>query len=210
MQFSFLEDLDAYFCEKYANYDKICMLEGYVMPKMQDTRLDEFGRTYAYTLPAETMRLALQENKAQILQRLKEKLTDKTFSFSCKPLGFFEQIRNVFEKITFKKIFPNTLAHYNLTPEQAFEGLEVSKEIVRLILTGKAVPTKNLIFSMALVNHFSLKDTKRLLDVCYLELDFTYEKDVVVSYLLSNSVFNADMVASALAEYHISNLFIKR
>ena len=210
MQFSFIEDLDAYFCEKYANYDKICTIEGYVIPKMHDTRIDEFGRTSAYTLPAETMRLALQENKGQILEQLKTKLTDKTFSFSIKPLGFFEQVRNLFAKGTFQKVFPAILTHYNLTPEQAFEGLDVSKEVKHLILSGRAEPTKNLIFSMALAHHFSFEDTKYLLGVCFLEFDFTCEKDVVVSYLLSNNVFNADMVASALAEYKISNLFIER
>ena len=80
MQFSFLEDLDEYFCEKYANYDKLCILDGYEMPVMQATKLDEFGRTYAYTLPAETMRLSLQKNKTELLKQLKTKLTDKSFS----------------------------------------------------------------------------------------------------------------------------------
>ena len=209
MRFDFLEDLDAYFCEKYANYDKICMIDGYVMPKMQSTRIDDFGRTYAYTLPAETMRLSLQENKAEILQKLKEKMTDKTFSFSFRTLSWFHQIENLFSKQSLKKIFPTILAHYNLTMEQAFEGLDVSKEAQRLIISGKAEPTKNLIFSMAIVNHFSLQDTKALLNICGLRLDFTCEKDVVFAYLISNSIFNADMVASALAEYKISHLFIK-
>ena len=29
MTFDFIEDLDEYFCEKYANYDHICILKGY-------------------------------------------------------------------------------------------------------------------------------------------------------------------------------------
>ena len=37
MTFDFIEDLDEYFCEKYANYDHICILKGYEMPKMQTT-----------------------------------------------------------------------------------------------------------------------------------------------------------------------------
>lgn len=209
MQFAFLEDLDAYFCEKYANYDKLCILEGYVMPVMQASRLDEFGRTYAYTLPADTMRLSLQENKLQILKKLKEKITDKSFSFSFRPLSFWEKVTNLFAKITFKKEFEALLDRYNLTADQAKEGLEISDEIWKMFLKGSAHPTKNFIFSFALVHHISFQDVNRLLAVCEKEFDFTQEKDVVISYLLSNSVFNADMVASALKEYHISNMFIK-
>ena len=63
MKFEFIADLDEYFCEKYANYDKLCILPGYKMPLMQASKIDEFGRTRTYTLPAETMRLALQERK---------------------------------------------------------------------------------------------------------------------------------------------------
>jgi hypothetical protein len=209
MQFSFLEDLDEYFCEKYANYDKLCILDGYEMPVMQATKLDVFGRTYAYTLPAETMRLSLQKNKTELLKQLKTKLTDKSFSFSFRPLSFWEKISDLFAKITFKKEFEKLLGRYNLTPEQAKNGLDVDEQIWNSIVKGGAHPTKNLIFSFALVQHISLKDTNRLLAVCGHEFDFTQEKDVVVSYLLSNSVFNADMVASALQEYHIKNLFIK-
>ena len=86
--FDFIADLDAYFCEKYANYDKLCVLPGYRMPKMHATKIDEFGRTYAYTLPANTMRLATQENKDELLKTLKAQIFDRTFSFSFLPLGF--------------------------------------------------------------------------------------------------------------------------
>ena len=57
--YDFIADLDEYFCEKYANYDKLCVLDGYRMPKMQTSEVRADGRTYAYTLPANTMRLAL-------------------------------------------------------------------------------------------------------------------------------------------------------
>lgn len=33
MTFDFIEDLDEYFCEKYANYDHICILKGTKCPK---------------------------------------------------------------------------------------------------------------------------------------------------------------------------------
>lgn len=209
MQFAFLEDLDAYFCEKYANYDKLCILKGYEMPVMQASKLDEFGRTYAYTLPADTMRLSLQKNKQELLQQLKEKMTDISFSFSFRPLSFWEQVVGLFSKITFKKEFKALLSRYNLTEEQAKEGLTVDDEIWKKFLNGSAHPTKNCIFSFALVHHISLDDVKRMLALCEKEFDFTQEKDVIVFYLLANNIFNADMVASALKEYNISNMFIK-
>ena len=209
MQFSFLEDLDEYFCEKYANYDKLCVLDGYVMPVMQATRIDEYGRTYAYTLPANTLRLSLQEKKKGILQQFKAKTTDKSFSFSFRSLSFWEKVSDFFAKNTFKKEFEKLLGRYNLSSEQAKQGLAVDDQVWDWIIKGGAHPTKNLIFSFALVHHVSLKDVKRLLAVCNQELDFTQEKVVVISYLISNSIFNADMVACALQEYHIEHLFIK-
>ena len=114
--FDFIADLDAYFCETYANYDKLCVLKGYRMPKMQDTKIDEFGRTYAYTLPASTMRLALQENKAELLKALKTQMRDKTFSFSFRPLGFFARLKNKTSQYGFVKCLKETLKKYNVTP----------------------------------------------------------------------------------------------
>ena len=64
--YDFIKDLDDYFCEKYANYDKLCVISGYSMPKMHASEVRADGRTYAYTLPPETMRLALQEEKSKI------------------------------------------------------------------------------------------------------------------------------------------------
>ena len=87
--YDFIADLDAFFCEKYADYDRICILPGYRMPVMQATETRADGRTYGYTLPSETMRLALQEQKDELLKTLKSQMVDKTFSFSFQPVGFF-------------------------------------------------------------------------------------------------------------------------
>ena len=98
MQFDFIKDLDDYFCEVYACYDKLCLLPGYVMPKMQELKVDPFGDMVAYTLPANTMRLALQEKKEEILKAFKEKITDIEFSFSFSPLPWYKQIAGIFSK----------------------------------------------------------------------------------------------------------------
>lgn len=207
--FDFIADLDEYFCEKYANYDKICVLPGYRMPKMHATKIDEFGRTYAYTLPANTMRLATQENKTELLQALKKQISDKTFSFSFAPLSFFAKWKNKCSKYGFVKAFKGVLSRYNLSEAEACEGLEIAPEIWKKICKGDFLPTKNLIFSLALTAHISMDDVRLLLAVCEYTLDYAIEKDVVVSYLIEQKVFNRDMVDAALAEYNVGNLFIK-
>ncbi len=207
--YEFLTDLDEYFCEKYANYDKLCILPGYKMPVMQATRLDDFGRTYAYTLPSENMRLALQENKKELLALLKEKLTDTTFSFSFQPIGFFRAFGNRFRKYGFCKIFRAIIHKYGSDEKALFEQLNVPEEVWKKICKGKFLPTKNLVLSIALVLHLSMSDAETLLNLCEGCFDYTLPKDVVVSYLLNNRVYNEGMIAAALAEYKIINLFIK-
>ncbi len=207
--YSFLSDLDEYFCEKYANYDKLCILSGYKMPVMQATRLDEFGRTYAYTLPAETMRLAKQEKKAELLAELKTRLADKTFSFSFQPIGLFRRIKNRFSKFAMYKNLRAMLAKYGETPTQAGELLDVSPEIWSGICKGKYLPTKNLLYSLALTSQFSLEDLSALLALNGEEFDFATPKDVVMYYLLNHKIYDEGMIAAACAEYKIENLFIK-
>ncbi len=204
----FLNDLDAYFCETYANYDKLCILPEYRMPKMQTSEVRADGRTYAYTLPPETMRLALQENKASILKTLKAQLSDKTFSFSFLPLGFFTRIKNVFSRYAPHKWLRAVMEKYNLTEANAGEGLAIEKEIWTGIYKGKYAPTKNLIFSFALANHIPMEDMKNLLAINGYEMDYTQPKDVVIAYLVGTKVFNRPMIDDALAEYKIENLFL--
>lgn len=206
--FDFIQDLDGYFCEKYANYDKLCVLPGYRMPKMQTSEVREDGRTYAYTLPANTMRLAKQENKDALLKELKGRLSDKTFSFSFRPLGIFSRIKNTFSKYAPYKWLKVILDKCGTNATEAGELLSVDKEIWSGICTGKYLPTKNLILSLALTSQIGIEYTKDLLALCDYELDFTYEKDVVVAYLLEQKVYNRTMIDAALAEYKISNLFI--
>ena len=207
--YDFLIDLDDYFCEKYANYDKICVIPGYRMPKMQTSTTDEWGRTYAYTLPSNTMRLALQENKTELLKALKEGMLDKTFSFSFAPIGFFRRVKYLFAKKTPKKVLLKLFETNKISKQEALEELAIDEEIWKNICKGKFKPTKNTIFSIALTSHFSLAETQTLLAVCEYELDYTIVKDVVISYLLQNKVYNRPMIAEALKEYKIENLFIK-
>ena len=207
--YDFITDLDEYFCEKYANYDKLCILPGYKMPLMQASKIDEFGRTRTYTLPAERMRLALQEKKAELLAQLKEKMTDVTFSFSFQPMGLFASLGSKYSKYGFTKNLKKMLAKYGISEEAALAGLDVSEEIWKNICKGKFLPTKNLIFSLALTAQLSYEDTEELLAYGSEEFNYTIVKDVVIAYLLQNKVYAPEMIKAALNEYKVCNLFIK-
>lgn len=205
----FILQLDEYFCEKYANYDKLCLLPGYKMPMMQASEIRADGRTYAYTLPAETMSLSRQENKASILAALKERMTDVTFSFSFRPIWIFGRIKNVFSKYAPHKTLNVLLGKYKLTDADVLENVQISPEIWKGVRKGKYLPSKNLIFTLALVGGFSCQDAQALLNLCEYEFNYAYVKDVVVSYLLQERVSNPVMIARAFDEYKVSNLFLK-
>lgn len=205
-----MNDLNEFFCEKYAGYDKICVLPGYKMPKMHDVRETENGRRVTYTLPPETMRLAKQANKKELLQTLKERLVDTTFSFSFFPLNIFGQIQNLFSKLGVAKNLKKLLEKYNLTEEDAGKGLAVEEEVWKGICSNKYLPTKNLVFSFALTQQISYEDTVWLLSLIGEEFNFAHAKDVVVCYLLQKKIFNEEMMEAALAEFKVENLFIKK
>ena len=205
----FILQLDEYFCEKYANYDKLCLLPGYKMPLMQASEIRADGRTYAYTLPAETMSLSRQEKKAEILTALKGRMVDVTFSFSFRPIKLFARIKNLFSKYAPYKVLGKLMQKYKLTDEDALRDLNVSAEIWKGIRRNKYLPSKNLIFSLGLAGQFSIKDVQVLLSLCGYNFDFTYVKDVVLSYLFEERIFNPTMLARALEEYKVTNLFLK-
>lgn len=207
MQFEFINDLDDYFCENYANYDKLCVLPNYKMPKMQATERRADGRDYSYTLPANTMRLALQGEKAELLKSLKSTMADKNFSFSFVPASFFTSLKR-FGKNSHSKILCRLLEKYSLTAEDAKKELTIDEKTWERICSGVYLPTKNLVLSLALTARFSYEDTVGLLGMYGMEFDYELERDVVISYLLKQKVFNQDMVRSACDEYNVSNLFV--
>lgn len=207
--YEFIADLDAYFCEKYAGYDKLSVLPGYKMPLMQASETDEFGRTRTYTLPADTMRLATQEKKDELLKELKTRMVDTTYTFSFKPIGFFSRMKNNFSKNGFHKVLKKLLEKYDFSDADALESLNVDEEIWRGIRKNKFLPTKNLIFSLAIAAHVSMRDTLAILTLCGYEMDYAIVKDVVMSYLLDQKVFNPGMVEAALTEYKVTNLYLK-
>ncbi|MBQ9118002.1 MAG: helix-turn-helix transcriptional regulator [Clostridia bacterium] len=210
MQFEFIKDLDDYFCEAYANYDKICMLPGYEMPKMHQTQVDAFGDVVAYTLPTNTMRLSLQENKAALLAALKEKMVDGDLSFSFSPVPWNKRIKNLFSKKAYHKLFAAVLKRCNISVDEAGKDLQISPQIWKKIVKGAYLPTKNLILSLALTSNMDYVSVKELLTGIGEGFDYTKVRDTVIAYLLFKKIANPTMQQAALDEYRVSNLFIKR
>lgn len=207
--YDFMHDLDDYFCETYENYDKVVLLPGYKMPVMQASEVREDGRTYAYTLPSSTMRLAKQENKESLLAAFKERCVDASFSFSFRVQSLFARFRDKFSKYAFYKAFAKTRAKYDLSDEDFLNATTCLPEVWKGICSGKYLPTKNFLFTFALVAQISFDDMKGLLRLAGYEFDYKQVADVVLSYLLSSRVYNGEMVARALAEYKVENLFLK-
>ena len=206
MKFEFIEDLNGYFCEKYANYDKICILPGYRMPRMQETKVDALGRKYSYTLPADTMRLAKQEKCEELLVELKERLSDKNFSFTFRPLSFFQRISEALSKNSFPKRLKEVCRRHNADPNTLADGLEIDSAIWKRILSGEFYPSKPLLFALGLSAHFTYEETKVLLNASGYIFNFEDATDTVVSYLLMKGIYNQEMVQAALEEYKISPL----
>ena len=205
----FILDLDAYFCEKYEGYDKLSVLPGYKMPLMQASEMDDFGRMRTYTLPANTMRLATQEKKAEILVEFKKRICDLTFSFSFRPVGFFARMKAKCSQYAFYKTLATIMSTYNVTDADVLEGLDISEEIWKKIRKGAFLPTKNLLLSLALLANISFDDTHRLLLLAGYDFDYTVVKDVVIGYLLEQKAYNIMMREAAFNEYKITNLFLR-
>lgn len=98
---------------------------------------------------------------------------------------------------------------YKLSEKEAGENLAISEEIWKNICKGKFLPSVNLLYSLALTGHLSMDDTAYLCSLCGYEVDYANVRDVVISYLLTRRVYNADMIESALKEYKITSLFLK-
>ena len=103
-----------------------------------------------------------------------------------------------------------TLTKYDETWESVGEKLDIEPRFWRMIVKGKLYPEKCTVLALALVCHMRTADLQSLLNVCGFELKKESVRDVVVSYLVEQKVFNAEMRDGCLAEYRITTLPIRR
>ncbi|MGN0822858.1 MAG: hypothetical protein ACI4NG_03700 [Candidatus Gallimonas sp.] len=206
MKESYLQGLDEFVCATYSDYVKISSLEGYRMPEMVAVGRDgNFSR-----LPTERMRICYQSDPAGLLETLKAGLTDVEYSFSFAVIPVFERVRNLFRRRTFRKLLPVVLSHAGETTESAGEKLAVAPKFWKKIVKGKLYPEKNTLLALALVCRLTAEDTNALLDVRGFTLRQDSLRDVVISYLIEQKLFNEEMRDRCLSEYKIENLPIAR
>ena len=120
----------------------------------------------------------------------------------------WQRFTQKFKKDAFYKSFNGLLKKYKVTEEEAVERLTITAEIYQNIVKGKWNPSKNLVLSLALAFGFSFEDTENTLFGIEENFDYSYEKDVVVAYLLQSRTYNIEMVKAALSEYKVATLFL--
>ena len=206
MEHTYLQALDEHFCAGYSDYVRLSALPGYEMPEM--LYLGKEG--VIERRDSSAMRLCNQKNRDELLKTFKESLADTNFTFSFSFIPFSERVRDRFRKHTFAKILPAVLAHYNETPESAGQKLDIEPLFWNKIVKGKLYPEKNTVLALALVCRMQVQDVNNLLAVCGFPLDEANVRDVVLGYLITHRIFNAEMRDRCLAEYKITNLPIKR
>lgn len=206
MRNEYLRALDEYFCALYSDYVRLSAIEGYVMPDVLYVASD--GNVARRD--ASCMRLCYQKECEGLLKKFKASLADTTFTFSFAFPTLRERISDRFRKTSFARLLPEALRHCGDTVQGAGEKLAVEPRFWKRIAKGSLYPEKNTVLALALVCGMQWQDVLNLLAVCGYEFRADEVRDVVVRYLIENSIFNARMRDECLAEYRITNLPIAR
>lgn len=206
MKSEHLRALDEYFCALYSDYVKLSAIEGYVMPDVLYVAPDgNIARR-----DSSCMRLCHQKDCDALLAKLKATLADTTFTFSFGFPTLRERIADAFRKETFARLLPETLRHCGESVETAGQKLAIEPRFWQKIVRGRLYPEKNTILALALVCRMQWQDVLNLLAVSGFTFREDEVRDVVVRFLIENSIYNEAMRDDCLAEYRIENLPIRR
>lgn len=202
MGYGYLKELDDFFCARYSDYVRIAAIEGFRMPEM--IVVDRDGNINRRD--SEKMRLSEQPERDKLLQKFKEELADVEFTFDFSFPSFLDRVKDPFRKHTFSKYFPKVLQKYRQTSERVGKGLTVEPMIWEKILRGTLYPEKNVIMAIALFLRMELFDINNLYAVCGFEWDPESVRDVVFEYLITQKIFNPEMIRACLNEYRIETI----
>ena len=206
MDTRYIQALDEYFCANYSDYVRLAALEGYVRPEVIYIGKDgNIARR-----DSSVLRLSGQKNAEEILKRFKADLSDTDYTFNFTVPSYFARLRDLSRKHTFKKVLAFTLKKYNETWESVGKKLDIEPRFWEMIAKGKLYPEKGTVFALALVCHMRPVDLTNLLNACGFEIKKESVRDVVVSYLIEQKVFNAEMRDACLAEYRINTIPIRK
>ncbi len=206
MEYSYLRELDEFFCAQFADYTRIAAIPGYRMPEMLTVGAD--GNITRKD--SRQMRLAYQPDPRAVLENFKAGLEDTHFTFSFSYPRPFEAFKDRFRKYTFAKLLPAILKKYDETPESAGKKLDIEPVVWKGIVKGRLYPEKCTLMAIALVCRMQTPDVNALFSVCGFTLSGENVRDVVFEYLLMQKIFNEEMRDNCLAEYKIDSIPIRR
>ncbi len=206
MDTRFLEGLDEYFCANYSDYVKLAALEGYEAPDVLYIEKDgNIARR-----DSSLLRLDHQPKKEELLATFKAGYIDTDCSFNFSVPSYFARFKDKFRKYTFAKVLKMVLAKYGEKAEGVGEQLSIEPRFWKMICKGALYPEKCTVLAVALVCRLRQTDFRSLLNVCGFELKKENVRDVVVSYLMEQKIFNPEMRDRCLAEYKITHLPLRR
>lgn len=206
MEYSYLRELDEFFCAQFSDYVRLSAIEGYKMPEMVTVGADGNieRKDFKY------MRLCYQPEKESVLKAFKAGLTDTEFTFAFTFPSAVARFRDLFRKETFAKTLPGVLKRYGETPASAGEKLALEERVWKGIVKGRLYPEKSTVMALALVCRMKQQDVETLLSVCGFRLSRDNVRDIVFEYLINQGIFNEDMRNACLAEYAIDTLPIAK
>ncbi len=207
MEYSYVRELDAFFCAQFSDYVRIAAIEGYKMPEMLTVGAD--GNILRRD--PKLMRIAYQEDAQKVLANFKAGLADTEFTFRFRYPSLSERRKALFaRRRTFSGLLPAVLQKYGETPESVGEKLDLDENVWRGIVKGKLYPEKCTVMAIALGCRMRPDDANSLFSQCGFSLSAESVRDVVFEYLITQRIFNAEMRDRCLAEYAIETIPVKR
>ena len=202
-----MQDLDDYFCKKFADFDMIGSMPSYesvtVSMILKNKNRIEEGE-YAAN---EMRKISYQPNPAKVLAEIKERYVDNTFTFSFRPAPFKQRIAALFGgRNTSGKFIAKLIRNYGEQPEGLWEKIGLAQKDWKAVLRGFYIPEKSLIYKITLLLGLSREDNFALMKECGCYYDFADARDVIVRYLVDYRVYNRDMIDAAFDEYHIRRI----
>ena len=206
MSDNFISDLNAYFCKRYPNFDRISSMPSYEsvtisMVLKNRNRIEEGA--YASN---EVRKLAYQPHADQVLSELKARYVDDNFSFSVRVAPWKKRVAAFFGKSFTGHAITSAVKKYGEDPAAMAERLGVDEKVWKNVLKGYYIPEKVLLFKMVLLLGMRREDCDTLMKFCDAYFNFEDARDVVVRYLIDYRVYNRDMIDAAFDEFHLRRI----
>lgn len=207
MSENFIDDLNAFFCKYYSNFDFICSMPSYEsmtisMILKNKNRIEE--GEYAAN---EMRKISFQNDPDKVLAEIKERYVDNTFTFSVRVAPMRQRFLAFFgSKNLPGRMLAKFITKYGEDPASMADKLGLDESTWKDTLKGIYIPEKVLLFKVFLLLGMRKEDCDALMKLCGAYYNFEDARDVVVRYLIGYRVFNREMIDAAFDEYHIRRI----